>query len=175
MKKIRGRFEIDQLGINKGHRYRITVSDGMHFEVFTLANPSDEYSHPIWSMLLGEPLRNAEWSSQSEEGLHVTIYRQYPNKDFDFKPESYKDNKWIESEISIASFRLYNPLFARPFLQWDNGTNWGDSLPFSEGGQRQFSYTIDQWEFPHNEKDVQWTARRNDDSDFKEFVIRLSV
>lgn len=176
MRNVRARFELDQKGIDKGHRYSITVGDGSHSEMFTLANPSGEYSDPRWSMLLGDSRRDFSWGSQTSEGIYVSISRQYPNKDFDFEPESYKEHKWLESEVDLSAFRLYNPFLGRPFLQWDTGAKWGDSLSFSEGDQHQFSYTIDMWQFPHNEHDVQWTVRRNDDSDYyKEFVIRLSV
>lgn len=176
MRNIRTRFEIDQKGIDLGHRYRITVGDGFHSELVTIADPTGKYNAPQWQMLLGESLRDWTWSSNSSEGMYIHITRQYPNADFDFQPESYKEYGWLEAEMDVASFRLYNPFLARPFLQWDNGSKWGAELPFSEGDKHQFGYSIEQWEFKHNEKDVQWTVKRNDDSDYyKEFVIRLSV
>jgi hypothetical protein len=189
MRDIKARFEIDNKGMDKGHRYTVVVGDGFHSQLNTLANPKDKYSKEMrWGSLLGDAKMDFTWASSRSEGMYVTIARQYPNDDFDFSPEAYIRGNWLKAQIDVANFRLYNPFWGRPFLQFSNRSNrWdGEEIAFSEGDQKQFHYDIEnQWSIDDNgnsyqmkieEHGVQWTARRNDDSDdYKEFVIRLSV
>lgn len=184
MRNVKLRVELNGNGIDKGHRYVVRIGDGIHSELMLLANTTDKYSSGQWTMLLGTPQTTSAWASSTNEGMYVTITRQYPNSDFDFQPESYKEEKWLENQIEVAEFRLYNPFLARPFLQWKKSNErWdGDEIPFSEGDQHQFHYDIHEWDYEKqvwwskNETGINWTVRRNDDSDdYKEFVIKLSV
>lgn len=188
MRLIRARFEIEGNGMSKGHRYTVSVGDGIHSEVCLLTNPNDKYSKDFRWGILGEAKTDFTWSSQTSEGMYVTISRQYPNDNFDFTPESYKRGNWLLADVEVTHFRFYNPFLARPFLQWARSYDrWdGDEVPFSEGDQKEFAYNIEnQWSIDDNgnpyqikieEHGIKWTVRRNDDSDdYKEFVIRLSV
>lgn len=187
MKWVRARVEIDQNGINKGHRYVVGWGDGLHGDGAILANPGDKYSSQFqWSTILGgEAVTNHTWGGSRDEGLYVRISRQYPNDKFDFSPQGYQRGDWLENEQDVIHIRLYNPFLARPFLQFaqSGDLGWhGTEFPFSEGDQKTFQYDVDDfWLTDENrwwgkaEKGIKWTVRRNDDSDYKEFVIRLSV
>lgn len=184
MRRIKLRVELNGAGIEKGHRYVVRTGDGFNSALSLLASTTDVYSKGQWPFLLGNPQTNGTWASTTSEGMYVTIFRQYPNSDFDFQPESYKKENWLENQIEVADFRLYNPFLARPFLQWNtSSTHWdGEQIPFSEGDQRQFGYNIHEWDYEKqawwskNESGINWSVRRTDDSDdYKEFVIKLSV
>lgn len=185
MKWVRARIELDQKGIDAGHRYEVVVGDGAHSESFVLAG-NDKYSSDArWQMLLGESMSLFSWGGHTSEGLYVRVSRQYPNDKFDFSPEAYQRGNWLENDADVMQFRLYNPFLARPYLQFaKSNSKWdGPEFPFSEGDQKTFQYDVeDFWLQDENkwwgkaEKGVKYTVRRNDDtSDFKEFVIRLSV
>jgi hypothetical protein len=74
----------------------------------------------------------------------------------------------------VSKFRLYNPLFARACLDWPTERGWGNSVPFSEGDTKHYSWSYSVWDPKIEEKDVQYTVQRLDDSDdFKEFIIKL--
>ena len=173
---VRLTMELDPKGLPKGHRYCVSVGDGSRSERFLLANQHDQYNDFKWTSLLGEPYMNNAWSTDTSQ-IYVTVYRQYPNPDFDFKPESYHDYDWLLAEIEVAQFRLYNPWIGWPTLDWPKGNTWsGGSINYGQDEQHQFAYSIDQYGFKYNEKDVQWYVRRSYDSDnFKEFYLRVSV
>lgn len=174
MRKIRAQFELSNTGKAVDRRYAITVGDGWHSQVYTLA-PPDQFSDHRWEMLLGESLQKFAWASNTSEGMYINIYRQYVNPKFDFSLEAYRRQDWFLAEPEVSHFRLYNPLFARPCLNWpEGGTRWGDGIPFSEGDTKQFAWEFSDWETKIEEKDVKYTVQRLDDSDdFKEFIIKL--
>jgi hypothetical protein len=182
MRGIRARIEITQQGIDKGHRYWISTTNGNDPHTYLLAGNKDIYSADYaWRTLLGDPNTSIVTSSPSQN-LSISIWRQIPNPHFDpHNPKDYQSGKDWQCGIDVNGFRLYNPPLARPYLQWDLGGRWGDEVPFSEGDQHQYAYDIekiwdDRYDYVTPEKGVQWTVRRLDDSDnFKEFVIKLSV
>lgn len=182
MRGIRVKIEITQQGIDKGHRYWISTTNGNDPHTYLLADCKDKYATDIgWRSLLGDPNSSIVTSSNTQN-LSIQIYRQIPNPHFDpHNPDDYIKHKEWECGLDVNSFRFYNPVLARPFLQWDLGASWGSEQPFSEGDQHQYAYDIEKiWDERYDyivpEKGIQWTVRRNDDSDnFKEFVIRLSV
>jgi len=169
-------MEIDYKGLSKGHRYVVVLGDGGRSERFLLASNSDQYSDTKWKFLLGEPQSRAHWQTDSSQ-IYVTVARQYPNPNFDFEPESYQHYEWLIADIEVSSFRLHNPFIGWPTLDWPKGNTWeGGSINYGQEEQHQFSYSIDEYGFKYNEKDVNYYVRRNSDSDnFKEFYLRLSV
>jgi len=174
MREIRAQFELTQKGISVDRRYSIIVGDGIHSQNFTLAPPKDPFSDFQWNMLLGESRTKWDWCSNNSEGMYVTIVRQYVNPEFDFSPEAYMRHDWLLDAPEVTRFRLYNPLFARACLDWPTGHGWGNSVPFSEGDTKQYAWSYSVWEPKIEEKDVQYTVQRLDDSDdFKEFIIKL--
>ena len=84
MRGIHVYFVLDTIGIKAEHRYSLTLGDGNHSQVFTLANPYSEYASDRWSPLLGESKRTVEWQTDSSAGIYVTLSRQYPNPNFEF-------------------------------------------------------------------------------------------
>jgi len=176
MRGIRVRFEITPQAINKGHRYDISTTNGSNPHGWTLADPKDKYSTNFaWRSLLGEP-ETSIVSSSNTQTLSVQICRQIPNPHFDpMDPQSFIQHKDFQFLSDVSSFRLYNPLFARPYLQW----NQGGSIPFSEGDEKHFAYEVEKiwnerYDYVIPEKDIQWSVHRLDDSsDFKEFLIKL--
>lgn len=173
MKEIKARFELTERAIAVDRRYWISLGDGIHTSSFVLG-PKDQFSRPEWEFLVGPSQLSGEWHSNNGEGMYVHIHRQYVNPEFDFTPEAYQRHNWLIGEPVVSEFRLYNPLFARPCLNWPTKNGWGDGLPFSEGDQHQFAWSIDDWETKIQEKDIQYTVKRlNDSDDYKEFLIRL--
>lgn len=174
MREIRARFELTEKAISVDRRYVIVVGDGIHSERFVLG-PKDQFDHPQWDFLVGPSQVSATWHSNNGEGMYVTIARQYVNPNFDFSIEAYKREEWLLGLPEVSHFRLYNPILARPCLNWPEGsTRWGPGLPFSEGDQHQFAWSFEEYEFPIKELDVQYYVKRLDDSDdYKEFLIRL--
>jgi hypothetical protein len=174
MREIRARFELTDLAKSVDRRYSIVVGDGIHSERFTLA-PKDQFTDHRWEMLLGDSFLDFTWASNNGEGMYVTIARQYVDPAFDFSLEAYRRGNWFRALPEVSQFRLYNPLFARPCLNWpEGGARWGDGLPFSEGDQKQFAWSFKDWETKIEETDVQYTVKRLSDSDnYKEFLIRL--
>jgi len=173
MREIRAQFELTDKGKSLDRRYSIIVGDGVHSQNFTLA-PKDQFSDHRWDMLLGEASVHCDWCSNNSEGLYVTIVRQYVNPEFDFSIEAYRRQDWFLAEPEVTQFRLYNPLFARACLDWPTRNGWGNSVPFSEGDTKQYAWSFASWEPKIEEKDVQYTVHRLDDSDnFKEFIIKL--
>lgn len=173
MRKVRAQFELSNTGKSVDRRYTIVVGDGFHSQSYTLA-PKDQFSDHRWEMLLGESLTKFAWASNTSEGLYVSIFRQYVNPAFDFSLEAYRRQSWFLAEPEVSAFRLYNPLFARACLNWPTNNGWGDSVPFSEGDIKQFTWDFDDWQTKIEEKDVKYTVQRLDDSnDFKEFIIKL--
>ena len=174
MREIRAQFELTEKGISVDRRYSIIVGDGIHSQIFTLAPPKDPFSDFQWHMLLGESRIKWDWCSNNGEGMYVTIVRQYVNQEFDFSPEAYVRHDWMLDEPDVSRFRLYNPLFARACLDWPTSHGWGNSVPFSEGDTKHYSWSYSSWDSKIEEKDVQYTVQRLDDSDdFKEFIIKL--
>lgn len=173
MREIRAQFELTERAIAVDRRYWISLGDGIHTETFTLG-PKDQFSDPRWEFLVGPSLLSGSWHSNNGEGMYVNICRQYLNPNFGFTPEEYKNYGWMINQPAVSVFRLYNPLFARPCLNWSENNHWGSGLPFSEGDQKQFAWTFSDWETKIEEKDVQYTVKRLTDSDdYKEFLIRL--
>jgi len=174
MREIRARFELSEKAKSVDRRYCISLGDGIHTEFFTLA-PEDQFSSFQWQFLLGESKLDGTWHSNNSEGMYVHIYRQYVNPNFGFTPQEYQQESWLLAEPEVSHFRLYNPFLARPCLDWPiKYTQWGNSIPFSEGDQHQFSWSFSDWETKIEEKDVKYTVKRLDDSDdYKEFLIVL--
>lgn len=173
MREIRARFELTEKAISLDRRYWISLGDGIHTESFTLG-PKDQFSRPEWEFLVGPSLLSGSWHSNNGEGMYVHIFRQYVNPDFDFSMEGYQNQGWLLGLPEVAEFRLYNPILARPCMNFPKGDRWGDGIPFSEGDQHQFGWTVDEYDFPIKEVDVQYYVKRLDDSDdYKEFLIRL--
>ncbi len=173
MREIKAKFELTQRAISVDRRYWISLGDGIHTYSFTLG-PKDQFSRPEWEFLVGPSQLSGEWHSNNGEGMYVHIYRQYVNPNFDFTPEAYQRQGWLIGQPEVSNFRLYNPILARPCLNWPEGNRWGDGLPFSEGDQHQFAWSIEDWETKIEEKDVQYTVKRlNDSDDYKEFLITL--
>lgn len=174
MRKIRAQFELSKKGQSLDRRYVIAVGDGFHSETYTLA-PPDQFSDHKWDMLLGDSHLTCEWASNTEEGMYVTILRQYVNPDFDFSdPEAYRRQDWLIAEPDVSVFRLYNPFLARPFLSWGGKSRWTDDVPFSEGDSHDYTWSFSDWDSKIKETDVLYTIERLGDSDnFKEFKITL--
>ncbi len=173
MRKIKARFELSEKAKSVDRRYWISLGDGCHTNSFTLG-PKDQFSRPEWEFLVGPSQLSGEWHSNSDEGMYVHIHRQYVNPNFGFTPEEYQRGSWLIGQPAVSEFRLYNPLFARPCLNWPTQNGWGDGLPFSEGDQHQFAWSIEDWETKIEEKDVQYKVKRlNDSDDYKEFLITL--
>jgi len=173
---VRLTMELDSHGLNKNHRYVVTLGDGGNSGQILLANTQDQYADPRWRMLLGDARHSAAWQTDTNQ-IYVTVHRQYPNPDFDFEPASYQHREWLAADIEITQFRLYNPWMGWPTLDWPKGNGWnGGHINYGQGEEHDFSYSIDEYLFKYNESDVHWKVRRNDDSDnYKEFVLRLSV
>lgn len=176
MRGIKLEFNLTELAVQKGHRYVVRMGDGIRSEVYTLANPTDQYNTPQWSMLVGESRKTVVWSTDRQE-MYVDIWRQYPNPAFDFSPEGYQHYEWLLAQMDVTTFRLNNPLFMRACLDWPHGNSWtGGSVPFSEGDSHTYSYDINEYQFKYNESGVKWAIKRHDDSDnFKEFAVTLTV
>lgn len=176
MREIRAQFELTEKGVAVDRRYVIVVGDGIHSERFVLG-PKDQFSRPEWEFLVGPSVTSCSWHSNNGEGMYVTVYRQYVNPNFDFTPDAYRKEEWLLSLPDVSHFRLYNPFLARPFLQFaqSGDSGWhGEEFPFSEGDQKQFAWSFNDWETKIDEKDVQYTVKRlNDSDDYKEFLIRL--
>lgn len=174
MRKIRARVKLTEKAISVDRRYSVVLGDGFHSERFCLA-PNDQFSDHRWDMLLGQSHLDFTWASNSAEGMYVTIARQYVNPAFDFSIEEYRRGKWLLGQPEVSEFRLYNPFLARPCLNWPVSYNsWDSGLPFSEGDQHQFAWSFSDWETKIDEKDVQYTVKRLNDSEYyKEFLIRL--
>ena len=173
MRKIRAKFELTEKAIGVDRRYRISVGDGWNSTTFSLA-PEDQFSSPGWQSLLGESTLDNTWQTSTDEGMYVTIFRQYVNPNFGFTPEEYTNNSWLIAEPIISEFRLYNPFLARPCLNWSERDHWSSGQPFSEGDQFQYDWNFSDWETKIEETNVHYTVKRLDDSDdFKEFLIRL--
>lgn len=174
MREIRAQFELTDRAIAVDRRYCISLGDGIHSTSFTLG-PKDQFSKPEWEFLVGPSVLSASWHSNNGEGMYVHICRQYVNPNFGFTPKEYQENSWLLGLPEVSHFRLYNPFLARPCLNWpENGTRWGEGIPFSNGDQKQFAWSFEDWETKIEEKDVQYTVKRLDDSDdYKEFLIRL--
>lgn len=174
MKEIRVHIELTERAIAVDRRYCISLGDGIHGSSFVLG-PKDQFSRPEWEFLVGPSQLSGEWHSNNGEGMYVRISRQYVNPNFGFTPQEYQQGSWLLGQPEVSTFRLYNPLFARPCLNFPkNSTQWGDGIPFSEGDQHQFAWTVNEYEFPIKELDVQYYVKRLGDSDdYKEFLIRL--
>lgn len=173
MRKVRAQFELTKKGQDVDRRYIVTVGDGVHSQNFTLA-PHDQFSDHRWDMLLGESSTHCEWISNTDEGMYITITRQYVNPNFDFSMESYRNYEWLIADPVVSQFRLYNPWIGKPFLSWAGRGKWGNDVSFSEGDTSQFAWGFSNWDPKIEEKDVQYTVHRFDDSDnFKEFIIKL--
>ena len=97
------------------------------------------------------------------------------NPDFDFKPESYQHYEWLIADIEVSHFRLHNPWIGWPTLDWPFHDTWnGGSIKYGQDESHEFKYSIDEYGFKFNEKDVRYNVRRNSDSDnFKEFSLVL--
>lgn len=174
MRKIRLQIELTEKAVALDRRYWISLGDGFNGSAFTLANPDDQFSDTKWQFILGEPHLSGSWSSITSEGMYVHISRQYVNPNFDFSQEEYQRQSWLIGNPEVSSFRLYNPLFARPCLNWDINNRWSDGQPFSEGDQFQYAWSFADWETKIEEREVQYYVKRLDDSDnYKEFLIRL--
>lgn len=179
MKNIRAQFKLSEHAIAVDRRYVVTVGDGVHSSRFVLG-PHDQFDRPEWEFLVGPSTVSGEWRSDRDEGMYVHIYRQYVNPEFDFSIEGYKREQWLWDLPEVSCFRLYNPLFARPCLNWpDPKTNgWASGQPFSEGDQHSYAwdFTLQDYEsreIRSVEKDVQYRVKRLADTDFKEFLITL--
>lgn len=173
MREIRARFELSEKAKSVDRRYCISLGDGIHTEVFTLA-PEDQFSSFQWQFLLGESKLDGTWHSNNGEGMYVHIYRQYVNPNFGFTPQEYQQESWLLAEPEVSRFRLYNPFLARPCLDWDVGNRWGDSVPFSEGDHYEFGWSFADWETKIEETNIQYKVVRLPDSDdYKEFLIIL--
>ena len=168
--------EIDPNGLSKGHRYTVTLGDGSRSSTFLLASRHDQFSDQKWTFLLGDPQTRAHWQTDTRQ-IYVSVNRQYPNPNFDFEPKSYEHYGWLIASLEVSQFRLYNPFIGWPTLDWPKGNTWsGGSINYGQEEQHQFGYTIDEYGFKYNEKDVQYYVRRNSDTDdYKEFYLRLSV
>ena len=174
MRKIRLQIELTEKAIALDRRYWVSLGDGFNGSSFTLARPDDQFSDLRWQFILGDPKLSASWSSITSEGMYVHISRQYVNPHFGFTPEEYQRESWLIGDPEIASFRLYNPWFARPCLNWIENSRWNDGQPFSEGDQCQYAWSFADWETKIEENDVQYYVKRLADSDnYKEFLIRL--
>lgn len=173
MREIRAQFELTEKAISVDRRYVVVVGDGIHSERFVLG-PKDQFSRPEWDFLVGPSELSVTWHSNNGEGMYVHIARQYVNPKFDFTPDAYRREEWLLDLPEVSHFRLYNPLFARPCLNWPNGNRWGTGIPFSEGDQHQFAWDYASYELKIKESDVQYYVKRLDDTDdYKEFLIRL--
>lgn len=173
MRKIRARFELTEKAIAVDRRYWISLGDGSHTSSFTLG-PKDQFSRPEWEFLVGPSLLSGAWHSNSNEGMYVSISRQYVNPNFGFTPEEYQRSAWLLGLPEVSNFRLYNPFIGYPSLDWPTRSGWGNSVSYSEGEQHPFAWSFSDWETKIEEKDVQYTVKRLDDSDdYKEFLIRL--
>lgn len=174
MRDIRAQFELSGLGQQVDRRYIIAVSDGVHSKTFTLAPPDQFSKDHRWDMLLGHSSLHGDWVSNSDEGMYVTICRQYVNPDFDFSIEQYQNRQWLLGQPDVSSFRLYNPWIGRPFLSWAGKRGWTTDVSFSEGDSYQFAWSFSDWETKIEENDVKYSIQRLDDTnDFKEFIIKL--
>ena len=146
-------MEIAQEGLDKGHRYLVTVGDGSRSEVFLLASNMDQYGDSRWTFLLGDPLKKTRWQTDSSQ-IYVSVCRQYPNPDFDFKPESYQHYEWLIADIEVSHFRLHNPWIGWPTLDWPFHDTWnGGSIKYGQDESHEFKYSIDEYGFKFNEKD----------------------
>ena len=173
MRKVRAQFELTKKGQDVDRRYTIIVGDGIHSQNYTLA-PKDQFSDHRWDMLLGESLTSCEWTSNTNEGLYVTVVRQYVNPKFDFSIDAYRNREWFLAAPEVTGFRLYNPWIGKPFLSWSGRGRWNDDVDFKEGDTNEFTWSFSDWETKIEEKDVKYTIHRFDDSDnFKEFIIKL--
>jgi hypothetical protein len=173
MREIKAQFELSEKAITVDRRYWISLGDGIHTTSFTLG-PKDQFSRPEWEFLVGPSVLSGSWHSNNSEGMYVHICRQYLNPNFDFTPEAYQRQGWLIDDPQVSEFRLYNPFLARPCLDWSTKNGWGNSIAFSEGDQQQFAWSYSEWETKIEEKDVQYTVKRlNDSDDYKEFLIRL--
>ena len=174
MRKIRAHFELTKTGIAVDRRYVIVVGDGSHSQSFVLG-PQDQFSRAEWEFLVGPTQQSIEWHSDTNEGMYVTISRQYVNPNFDFTQEGYLRQDWLIGLPEVSQFRLYNPFIGRPFISWPiNHSSWGNNDPFSEGDEKQFEWSVTDWETKIDEQHVKYTVKRLDDSDdYKEFLISL--
>ena len=176
MRGISLRVQLDPKALAQGQRYQVRVGDGVNSVIYTLADPKSHYNTPQWNALLGEANASIHWQTRSSEGMYVDVFRQYPNPNFDFQPESYQRAQWLTALWDVTTFRLYNPFLARPCLDWPTKNGWGNSVPFSEWDSHSWAYSIDDYEANIHEHDVKYkVTRTNDSDDYKEFSLELSV
>lgn len=176
MRGIRLVIELGTAAAAQDLRYQVRLGDGRAGPTYTFALMTNQYSRGQWIDLLGYPYQNASWTTESSEGMYITIERQEPNPDFDFAdPHAYERREWLKGQWPVDEFRLLNPWIGRPIMSWYRNNRWTDHRAYSEGTCAEFTYTVDDYSTPMHETG-KFTVTRRDDSDlYKEFVIVLGA
>lgn len=180
MRGHRVEFRLGKQAQSLGHRYRVSLSNGMKTLAYNIGPTDNQYTRGHWNMLLGETYVSVAPSFEETE-VFLHIYRQIPNDDFDFEnPASYDHGSWAWN-LPVFEGRCMNPPFpfGRPFIdEWAGGKTIRE-WTFSQDETWHKEYDLKEYSWDESLPKIdygpyKWSIHRAYDSDnFKEWVITL--